>query len=331
MSGETLLPPARRADGPGPRSARGRGPSFPGTADRLFPYWLLGIASIVLVLAVVLGCELAVNSRLAWARYGLGFLGSTDWDPVAESLGALPFIYGTLLTSALAMLIAFPLGVGSAIFLAELAPRRVSETCAFLIELLAAIPTVILGLMGIFLLVPAVRFVEPALNRWLGWLPLFRGAPYGVGYLAASVMLALIILPYIVSISREVILTVPRTLKEACLALGATHWEMVRMVVLPYARSGIFGSAFLALGRALGETMAVTMVIGNRPQISASLLQPGYTMAAVIANEFAEATSDLYRHALIAVGFSLFGITILVNALARLMIHRLELRSGVAG
>ncbi len=265
---------------------------------------------------------LAWESRLALGKFGFSFLWTSVWDPVEEVFGVLPFLYGTLVSSALALLMAVPLGVGSALFLAEFAPRRVSDACTFAVELLAAVPSVILGLVGITILVPAVRAVEPFLIRWLGFLPFFRGEPYGVGLLAAALILAVMILPYITSISRDVILAVPRPLKEGALALGATHWETIRLVVLPYARSGILGSVFLALGRALGETMAVTMVIGNTPKISWSLLDPSYTMAAVIANEFAEATSDLYVHALIAVGLALFAVTVVVNAAARLMIRR---------
>jgi phosphate transport system permease protein len=243
---------------------------------------------------------------------------------VKEIFGALPFIYGTLVSSFLALALAVPLGIGSAIFLSEMAPRKVSDVCCFLIEILAAVPSVVLGLMGIFILVPAVRWLEPSLDRHLGFLPFFRGEPYGVGMLSAGLILTIMILPYITSISREVLLAVPRPLKEGVLALGATRWEMVRLVSLPYARSGIMGSILLALGRALGETMAVTMVIGNTPKISLSLLDPSYSMAAIIANELAEATSDMYVHSLIALGLVLFGITFLVNALSRWMIHRLE-------
>ncbi|TBR24882.1 phosphate ABC transporter permease subunit PstC, partial [bacterium] len=220
------------------------------------------------------------------------------------------------------LLISVPLGVGSAVFLAELAPRRLSAVLTFLIELLAAVPSVVLGLMGVFILVPAVRAVEPALGRWLGFLPFFQGAPYGVGMLTAGLVLSIMVLPYITSITRDVLLGVPTPLKEAMLALGATRWEVVRAVSLPYARTGIFGAVFLALGRALGETMAVTMVIGNDPKASWSLFAPGYTMASVIANEFAEATSDSYIHALTAVGLTLFGVTIVVNGLARLLVAK---------
>jgi phosphate transport system permease protein len=230
-----------------------------------------------------------------------------------------------LLSSALALFAAVPLGVGVAIFLAEMAPRRISNACSFLIELLAAIPSVVYGLIAVFVLVPLMRdSVQPFLIKTLGFLPLFKGPAYGVGMLTAASVLAVMIVPFIATLSREVFLSVPRELKESAMALGATHWEVVRMTVFPYAKSGIAGSVFLALGRALGETMAVTMVIGNRPEIAASLLAPGYTMAAVIANEFTEATSDLYVHTLIEIGLVLFGITIVVNGLARLMLYHME-------
>ncbi len=270
-----------------------------------------------------MAAELARSSASVWSKFGLGFITGTDWDPIADKFGALPFIYGTLVSSAVALAIAIPLGVGSAIFLAELASPRVSAICTFFIELLAAIPSVILGLMGIFILVPAVRAVEPSLVKWLGFLPLFRGAPYGVGLLTAGLILSLMILPYITVITREVLLQVPRPLQEGMLALGATHWETVWKVCLPYARPGVIGAVFLSLGRALGETMAVTMVIGNTPKISASLLDPSYTMAAVIANELAEAAGDLHLASLVAIGLSLMMITVVINGAARLMLYRL--------
>jgi len=276
-----------------------------------------------------LAWALADHSALAWKRFGLPFVWGQEWDPVTERFGALPFIFGTAVSSALALLIAVPLGLGSAIFLTELAPRRLAAFVSFVIELLAAVPSVILGLMGIFLLVPAVRAVEPVLSGTLGrFLPFFRGAPYGVSLLAAGLILAVMILPYITVLSREVLMTVPRPLKEGLLAIGATRWETVRLVSLPFARSGILGAVFLALGRALGETMAVTMVIGNSPHISASLLAPSYSMAAVIANELAEAASDIHLHSLIAIGLVLFAITLAVNAAARWMVYRLSLAGG---
>jgi phosphate transport system permease protein len=299
--------------------------------DRRFRLSLLAFALIVPAIVVGLAVQLSMNSRLTWAGSGPAFLWTSVWDPVEERFGALPFIYGTAMSSALALLIAVPLGVGSAVFLTELAPRRLASALSFVIELLAAVPSVILGLMGIFLLVPAVRAVQPWLDGSLGRvLPLFRGAPYGVSLLAGGLILSVMIVPYITVITREVLLTVPRSLKEAMLAVGATRWETVRHVSLPFARSGIIGSVFLALGRALGETMAVTMVIGNTPQISASLLDPSYSMAAVIANELAEAAGDAHLSALIAVALTLFGLTLLVNALARWMVYRLTLQGGGA-
>lgn len=287
---------------------------------------MLAFGLTVIALAVAIFVELARNSTLAWKEFGFKFLVTDVWDPVQEVYGALPFIYGTVVSAALALLMAVPLGVGSAIFLAELAPKKISNACTFLIELLAAIPSVVLGLMGIFILVPMMAAVQPFLIRYLGFIPLFSGHPYGVGLFTAGLILTIMILPYITSISRDVIMSTPVPLKEAALGLGATHWEAVRMVTLPYASSGIMGSIFLALGRALGETMAVTMVIGNVPKISASLFDPSYTMASVIANEFTEATSDLYVHSLIALALVLFGITVVINGLARLMIYRVSKR-----
>ncbi len=289
--------------------------------DRAFRAVSLTLALTILGIVVGLAGALTWNSRLALRAFGIPFLWGTTWDPVAELFGALPFIYGTLVTSILALLLAVPLGLGTAIFLSELAPPRLSEVVAFLVELLAAIPSVIYGLVGMFVVVPWVRTaVEPSVSHWLGWLPLFRGAPYGVGVFTAGLILTAMIVPFITSVSREVLLAVPRPQREAALALGATHWETVWTAILPYARSGIVGSIFLALARALGETMAVTMVIGNRPEIRASLFEPGYTMAAVLANEFTEATTDLYLHALIEIGLVLFVITIVVNGIARLLL-----------
>jgi phosphate transport system permease protein len=300
---------------PGPRERAG---------DRLFRMTLTGLSGIILLLALALAWQLGSSSRETWKTFGPSFLWHTTWDPVSGVFGALPFLFGTAVTSLAALLIAVPLGVGSAVFLTELAPPRLAEALCFVIELLAAVPSVILGLMGVFILVPVVRAVEPVLTKAFGFLPFFQGAPYGVGLLAASLILALMVLPYITTITREVLLTVPRPLKEGMYALGATRWEVVRGVSLPYARSGIFGAGFLALGRALGETMAVTMVIGNAPKISASLLAPGYSMAAVIANELAEAASDAHLSALIAIGLTLLAVTVVINGAARLMIYRLE-------
>jgi phosphate transport system permease protein len=242
------------------------------------------------------------------------------WDPVALRFGALPFIFGTLASTALALAFAIPLGLGAAICLAELLPRRLADPLTFLIELLVAVPSVVYGLVAVFVLVPIVRTVGGAVASTLGFVPLLAGPVYGVGLLTAAIVLAVMIVPFIIAVSREVLLAVPQTQRDAALALGATRWETVRDVVLPYARSGIFGSIFLALARALGETMAVTMVIGNRPDIGASVFAPAYTMAAVLANEFTEATDDLYLSALVEIGLVLFAITLLINAIARLLI-----------
>jgi phosphate transport system permease protein len=281
----------------------------------------LTFAAAILALTLLLGFELYRSSQLTVAKFGWSFFTSSRWDPVAGEYGALPFIYGTIITSVLALVIAVPLGLGSALFLSEMAPPRVSDALTFVIELLAAVPSVIFGLIGIFALAPFMRnVVQPALISSLGFLPLFRGPNYGIGILTASVVLAIMVLPFIISISREALLAVPRDQREAALAVGATRWESTYQVVLPYARLGVIGSIFLALARALGETMAVTMVIGNDPRIPASLLAPGYSIAAVIANEFTEATADLHLSALIELGLVLFLLTIVINALARLMV-----------
>jgi phosphate transport system permease protein len=241
---------------------------------------------------------------------------------VQEKFGALPYIYGTLVTSFAALLISVPLGVGAAIFLAELAPPKFADLCTFFVELLAAVPSVIFGLLAIFTVVPLLRdYGEPLLKNTLGFLPFFQGDPYGFGYLAASVTLSIMMFPFIISISRESLLAVPKDQREAALALGATKWESTWQVVVPYARLGIIGSIFLALARALGETMAVTMVIGNDPSIHASLFAPGYTIASVIANEFTEATGTVYPSALVELGLVLFALTMIINALAQLLIH----------
>jgi phosphate transport system permease protein len=277
-------------------------------------------ASVVLVTALVI-FELWHQSALPRHKFGFQFFRTSVWDPIADQFGALPFVYGTLMTSALALLISVPLGLGAAIFLAELAPARVSDTLEFFIDLLAAVPSVIYGVLGIFIVVPIMRqYIEPSLKASLGFLPLFQGPSYGVGFLTAGVVLAIMVIPYIISVSREVLLSVPRDQREASLALGSTRWESTWKVVVPFARTGIMGSIFLALARALGETMAVTMVIGNTPTISASLFSPGYSIAAVIANEFTEATGDLYLQSLIELGLVLFLLTFILNGLARLLI-----------
>jgi len=292
-----------------------------GVGDRVYRGLIL--ASVWLVLALAGGLLLALGWE-SWAAiraFGLRFLITSHWDPVAGEFGALPFIYGTLVSSLLALLIAVPLSLGAAIFLAELAPSWVRPPVAFLIEMLAAVPSVVYGLWGIFVLVPWLRdWVQPALARTLGFLPLFQGPPYGIGMLAAGLILAIMIVPYITSVSREVLLAVPGSQREAALGLGATRWETTRIAVLPYGRSGLIGAILLGLGRALGETMAVTMVIGNRPEVALSLFAPGYTMASVLANEFTEATSDLYVSALVEIGLLLLVVTVAVNGLARLLV-----------
>jgi len=265
--------------------------------------------------------ELYRNSAESRAKFGWAFFLTSKWDPIAGQFGALPFIYGTLITSGVALLISVPLGLGAAIFLAELAPPRLSDALTFIIELLAAVPSVIYGLLAVFALVPILRDpVQPFLRRTLGFLPFFQGPSYGVGFLAAGVILAIMVAPFIISISREALLAVPPEQREAALALGATHWESTWQVVVPHARLGIVGSVFLALARALGETMAVTMVIGNVPQIAASLFAPGYSIAAVIANEFSEATGNLHLSALVELGLALFLLTMVINGVARLLV-----------
>ena len=311
--------------GPDARPA-GRASGFIGplsrmlNGDRLAYGLVFSCAASVILLTFLLAYELWANSALSRMQFGWRFLFSSTWDPIAGKFGALPFIYGTVTTTALGLLFAIPLGIGAAVFLAELAPPRISDLMTFLIELLAAVPSVIIGLIGIFVLIPILQKIVPALQSVLGFLPIFSGPFYGVSVFSAGIVLAFMILPFIISISREVLLAVPRDLREAALALGATKWESTWQVVVPFARTGIIGSIFLAMARALGETMAVTMVIGNSPKIMASLLAPGYSIASVIANEFTEATGDLYLSALIELGLVLFCLTIVINGAARLLI-----------
>ncbi len=289
-------------------------------------------AASVVLLTFLLVFELWKGSVLPRHKFGFNFFRTSVWDPVFDQFGALPFIFGTVVTSAVALLIAVPLGLGAAIFLAELAPIRLSDALEFFIDLLAAVPSVIYGLLGIFIVIPLMRqYIQPALKSILGFLPFFQGPAYGVGFLTAGVVLAIMILPYIISVSREVLLSVPRDQREAALALGATRWESTWKVVVPFARSGILGSIFLALARALGETIAVTMVIGNTPAISTSLFSPGYSIAAVIANEFTEATGDLYLQSLIELGLVLFLLTFILNGFARLMILATSQRGSEMG
>lgn len=293
----------------------------PLSGDKVAYSVTFAFAASIFVLTALIVIELYSASSPSRQKFGWSFPFTQTWDPIAKQFGALPFIYGTLVTSLLALLIGLPLGLSSAIFLSELAPPHISDALTFVIELLAAVPSVIYGLLGIFVLVPILRhYVEPWLKASLGSLPLFQGRIYGVGFLAAGVVLAIMIIPFIASVSRESLLAVPRDQREAALAVGATRWEATWQVVVPYARLGISGSVFLALARALAETMAVTMVIGNNPKISASVFAPGYSIAAVIANEFTEATSNLHVSALIELGLVLFATTIIINGLGRLLV-----------
>jgi len=293
--------------------------------------YLITLASAVLILVIVavIVMELWLNSQPTVKTFGWHFLTTSTWDPNGGKFGALPFMYGTCVTSFLALLLAVPLGVASAVFLAEMAPPQLSNILTFLIELLAAVPSVIYGLLGIFILVPLIReYLVPALQKTLGFLPIFSGDFYGVSFLSAGIVLSVMVVPFIVSVSREVLLAVPVEQREAALALGATRWETTWQIVIPNASTGIMGSIFLALARALGETMAVTMVIGNTPNLTASLLSPGYSIAAVIANEFAEASGDLYVSSLIFLGLVLFGLTIIINAAARIFILMMTRGNG---
>ncbi len=278
----------------------------------------------IIVLAFLLFRELFIESQLSRNTFGAGFLAGSTWDPVDEVFGSLPFIFGTLVSSFLALLIAVPFSIGIAIYLSELAPEKLRTPLSFIIELLAAVPSVIIGLWGIFILAPFMRdYLAPPLSTYLGFLPLFQGPMYGLSMLTGGVILAIMIVPITSSVSREVIMTVPTQQREAALALGATGWETTRIAVLPYARSGIFGAVILGFGRAIGETMAVTMVIGNSPRISESLFSPSYTMASVIANEFVEATSKLYISSLIEIGFLLLVISVIINIAARILVWKL--------
>ncbi len=308
----------------------GAGPGNRG--DRAWTAGITFLGASILVVAGLIVLEIWDVARPALRELGFWrFLVARDWDPISGSFGALVFIYGTLVTSAIAMLVALPIGVALALFLSEMGPKALRLPVSFAIETLAAIPSVIYGMWGLFVLVPWLRgTVEPFLGRRLGFLPLFSGPPIGLGYLAGGLILAVMILPTISSVTLEVLKTVPPPLREGALALGATRWEAIRMAVLPYSRAGIVGAALLGLGRALGETMAVTMVIGNSPEISASLFAAGYSLPAVIANEFAEATGALHTGALAGLALVLFGITFFLNALARLLVRAVARRPARA-
>ncbi len=320
-------PESRRVDiAPVSAPLTGRNPG-----DLLFKSVLTLAAVAVPLLLGFLVYELYLGSELAIDRFGLAFVRTSTWDPVAEEFGAWPLIFGTLLSATIALAIAVPLSLGVAIYLTEFSPNWLRQPVSFVIELLAAIPSVVYGLWGIFVLIPFLRTtVFKFLHAKLGFLPIFSGPVYGNSMLAAGIILAIMVMPYIMSVSREVLLAVPASQREAALGLGATRWEAAWTAVVPYARSGIVGAVILGLGRALGETMAVTMLIGNRHEVAASLLAPGYTMAAVIANEFTEAASDIHYAALTYVALVLFGVTVIVNAGARLLIWRVS-RGQVEG
>jgi phosphate transport system permease protein len=289
--------------------------------DQIFKYLMLAGALSLIAVVLLIVFELIWHSLPAISKFGLGFFAGSNWDPVGGDFGAFPFIYGTLVSSLIALILAVPLGIGVAIFINEMCPRPLRGPLSFTVELLAAIPSVIYGLWGIFVLVPFLRLhIDPFLKAKFGWTGLFSGPIYGIGMLTAGVILAIMVVPFVSSITREVMLTVPQNQREGVLALGATHWEMIRTGILRNARVGIIGGIILALGRALGETMAVTMVIGNRPEIAKSLFAPGYTMASMIANEFTEATGNLYLSAIVEIGLALFLLTLVVNGLARLLV-----------
>jgi phosphate transport system permease protein len=287
------------------------------------------LSSVIVIILVMIGVFLV---KLAWPAihaYGINFIMSTAWDPVRAHYGAGPFIYGTLVSSFLALLIAVPLSIAVALFLTELAPARLAAVIGFMVEMLAAIPSVVYGLWGIYFLAPLLRtYVQPFFGKYLGWSFLFQGAPYGIGMMAASLILAIMVTPTITAICREVFRAVPEIQREAALGLGATKWEMIRLAVIKSSWSGVFGASILGLGRALGETMAVTMLIGNRNEISGSLFAPGQTMASIIANEYAEAGSGVHIAALAYVGLALFLVSFIVNGIARRVVRRLQKSGG---
>ena len=298
--------------------ARSAGRQF---GDRAFKWLTLFMALSIFALIILIGVELFDGSKVALHKFGWHFLVTRDWDPVNEQFGALVFIYGTLVTSAIALIIAVPISIATAVYLTELAPLWLRQPLIIFIELLAAVPSVILGVWGIFVMIPFLRdHLFPWLHKVFGFLPLFQGPIYGVSMLAGGIIVSIMCIPIITSISREILRSVPGLQREAAYALGATRWEVTRIAVLSYAKKGLFGAVILGLGRALGETMAVTMVIGNTPQIVASLFAPGYTLASVIANEFTEATGEVYLSALFEIGLVLLGVTIIVNILAQLLL-----------
>jgi phosphate transport system permease protein len=316
-SAQPTLPPATNA----PASLLDRlRPS--NTGDFIFQASTFAFASVVLLLIVAMLFEMIQNSWLSFQKFGFSFLTSSTWDPVAGQFGALPFVYGTVVSSALALLISVPISLAVAVFVTYQAPIPLRRPVISMVELLAAIPSVAYGLWGIFILAPFMRdTIAPILRSTLGFLPLFEGPSFGVGMLTASIILAVMVTPIVTAVSRDVLAAVPSHQRDGALALGATQWEAVRVVVA-YAMPGVTGAVILGLARAVGETMAVTMLIGNRPEIATSLFAPGYTMASVIANEFTEATEQIYLHALIEVGVLLFAVSFIVRAAAQVLVWR---------
>jgi len=319
MKADISVAPSGRRETIGQKLGRARH-----LGDRVFPNLTLVFA--LLVIAILLGMIVILNidAMPAIRKFGVSFFSSSSWDPVKEQFGALPAIYGTLLSSLIGLVIAIPISLGAAVFLVEVAPSWIRGPVSFLIEMLAAIPSVIIGLWGLFVLVPFVRTpIESWLGSKLGFLPLFQGPPFGVGFLAAGIILAIMVIPIITAMSRDVMRAVPNSQREAMLALGATRWETIRRAVLPYCRSGLVAAAILGLGRALGETMAVTMVIGNGYVLTASLFAPGTTIASKIASEFSEASSEVYISSLVELALVLFAVTLLVNIIARVLVWRM--------
>jgi phosphate transport system permease protein len=293
--------------------------------DRIFSNLTLFFAFVIVVILIGMIVALNIDAMPAIRKFGLDFIGGMSWNAVTEEFGALPAIFGTLLSSAIGLVIAVPISLGAAVFLVELAPRWIRGPASFLIEMLAAIPSVIIGLWGLFVLVPFVRdYIEKGwIGQSLDFIPLFRGPPFGLGFLAAGMVLAIMVIPIITAMSRDVMRAVPTSQREAMLALGATRWEMIRRAVFPYCRSGLVGAVILGLGRALGETMAVTMVIGNKYDITWGLFSPGTTIASKIAGEFGEATGDVFIASLVELALVLFGVTLLINVIARLLVWRM--------
>ena len=300
--------------------------------DSIFKGLVMAAAIAIVVLLAALAIELVQGSSQSLTKFGASFFITSVWNPVTSVFGALPFIYGTILTSVIALIIGVPISLGVALFLSEILreKRRAADFLGSIVELLAAVPSVVYGLWALFILSPIVRdYLEKPLNHYLGFLPVFKGTPFGLDFLTAGIILSIMIIPTVSAISREVLRAVPNSQREAMIGLGATRWEMVRHSVLPYARSGLFGAIILGLGRAVGETMAVTMVIGNIPSITASLLHPGYTLASVIANEFTEAASPIYISSLIEIGLTLFFLALVINVFARFLVWRITRFSKV--